>query len=149
MTDKIKNLQIQTLDSHIKTMHICNRPQRGWIATIRKALTMSTSQLASRIGISQQATTKLEANENTDAITLKSLRRVAQALDCTLVYAFIPNEKSLERLIRKQAIKKAKELFAPVDHTMMLEGQKVQDNSEKIRQIADDFERNLNSKLWD
>ena len=92
---------------------------------------------------------KLEINENNDTITLKSLRKVATALDCKLVYAFIPNEQSLEKLITKQAIKKAKELIDPVDHTMMLEGQKVGNKNDKIKEIANDLIQNLNSKMWD
>mgnify|MGYP003488556635 FL=1 len=149
MMNKIKHLQIQTLDRHITAIDVCDRPTKGWIATIRKAMQMSTSQLASRIGISQQAAARLEANEHDDSITLKSLRKVAGALDCKLVYALIPNESSLEKLIKKQAIKKAAELLNPVDHTMMLEGQRVGNKSDKIKEIADDLMQNLNSKLWD
>jgi predicted DNA-binding mobile mystery protein A len=149
MIDKMKRLQIKTLDLHIEKIHVCDRPAKGWISTIRKALSMSASQFAHRIGISQQAATRLEANENNDTITLKSLRKVAAALDCKLVYAFIPNKKSLEKVIEKQAIKKAKELIDPVDHTMMLEGQKVENKSDKIKEIANDLIQNLNSKMWD
>ena len=149
MCDKLKHLQIQTLDRHIAEIRVCDRPSDGWIAAIRKSLGMSVRQLAERIGITQQSTARLETNETDDSITLKSLRKAAEALDCRVVYALIPNEGSLEATIRKQAIKKASELVKDVDHTMQLEAQGVGNVDAKIVELADDLAKNPNSKLWD
>jgi len=149
MSDKLKHLQIQTLDRHIAEIRVCDRPSDGWIAAIRKSLGMSVRQLAERIGITQQSTARLETNEADDSITLKSLRKAAEALDCRVVYALIPNEGSLESTIRKQAIKKASELVKDVDHTMQLEAQGVGNIDAKIKEMADDLAKNPNSKLWD
>jgi len=149
MSDKLKHLQIQTLDRHIAEIRVCDRPSDGWIAAIRKSLGMSVRQLAERIGITQQSTARLETNEADDSITLKSLRKAAEALDCRVVYALIPNEGSLEATIRKQAIKKASELVRDVDHTMQLEAQGVGNVDAKTKEMADDLAKNPNSKLWD
>ncbi|MDB2414181.1 mobile mystery protein A [Rickettsiales bacterium] len=149
MSDKLKHLQIQTLDRHIAEIRVCDRPSDGWIAAIRKSLGMSVRQLAERIGITQQSTARLETNETDDSITLKSLRKAAEALDCRVVYALIPNEGSLEVTIRKQAIKKASELVKDVDHTMQLEAQGVGNVDAKIKELAEDLAKNPNSKLWD
>jgi predicted DNA-binding mobile mystery protein A len=67
------------------------RPPQGWIKTIRMALGMTSGVLAQRVGdVSDSAIRKLELAEAEDAITLASLRRVAEALDCELQYALIP-----------------------------------------------------------
>jgi predicted DNA-binding mobile mystery protein A len=144
-----KNLQLQTLDQHLAGVSVCDRPSDGWIKAVRKALGMSTRQLAQRMRITQQSAAKLENNEGDDAITLKKLRQAAEAMDCRLVYAFVPNEGSLEAAVRKQAIKKARALVAPVNHTMLLEAQAVGNMDEKIRETAEELMRNITPRLWD
>ncbi len=101
------------------------------------------------MGITQQSAARLEKNEADDVIKLKSLRKAAEALDCRLVYAFVPNEGDLAGILHKQAIRKASDIFDPVDQSMMLEAQNVSDRQEKILQIADELARNPNPKLWD
>jgi predicted DNA-binding mobile mystery protein A len=149
MTNKFKQIQLHTLDKHLAEISICGRPSDGWIGSIRKSLGMSVRQLANRIGITQQSTSRLELNEIHDSITLKTLRKAAQAMDCKLVYALVPNKGSLYDIVKKQAIKKSREIVLPVDHTMMLEAQSVGNAEDKIRQVADELTNNLNSKLWD
>ena len=56
---------------------------------------MSSAQLAKRMNVSPQFVRKLEKGEADDTITLASLRRVADALECKVVYALVP-EKYLE-----------------------------------------------------
>lgn len=144
-----KNLQLQTLDQHLAGVSVCDRPSDGWIKAVRKALGMSTRQLAQRMRITQQSAAKLENNEGDDAITLKKLRQAAEAMDCRLVYAFLPNEGSLEATVRKQAMKKARSLVAPVNHTMLLEAQAVGNMDEKIHETAEELMRNITPRLWD
>ena len=110
---------------------------------------MNVRQMAERIGITQQSATSLEKNEADYAITLKSLRKAAEALDCRLVYALVPNEGSLWDIVRKQALRKARDIVDPVDHSMMLEAQDVGDKQEKTDQLADELARTPDTKLWD
>lgn len=147
--NKLKWLQLKTLDQHIQNIQVCDRPTGGWIRAIRKTLGMTGQQLATRLGISQQSTARLEVNEISESISLKSLRKVADALDCQLVYALVPREESLEATIRKQAYLKAKELVVAVDKSMRLEAQGVNGVEEKIQELANTFAENINSKLWD
>src|SRR6478752_3101146 len=77
-------------------------PVRGWIKAIRQALGMSSSQLARRLGVKQPTVIDVEQSEMRDTIQLATLRRVADALDCKLVYALVPN-KPLEATVRKRA----------------------------------------------
>src|SRR5215813_3110930 len=71
-------------------------PVRGWIKAIREALGMTTAQLANRLGIKQPSVVAIEQSEAKGTIELATMRRVAEALDCTLVYALVPN-KPLEQ----------------------------------------------------
>src|ERR1700733_2845339 len=77
-------------------------PVRGWIKAVRAALGMSTAQLAKRLGIKQPSLVALEQSEAKGTIQLDTLRRVAEALDCTVIYALVPN-KPLEKMVRDRA----------------------------------------------
>src|ERR1700731_2404849 len=95
-------------------------PVRGWIKAIREALGMSSAQLANRVGMKQPSLTAIEQSELKGTIRLATLRRVAEAMDCTLVYALIPNEP-LETIVQKQARKVARRRLQSVEHSMLLE----------------------------
>ena len=97
-------------------------PVRGWIKAVREALGMSTAQLAKRLGIKQPSLVALEQSEAKGTIELATLRRVAVALDCTLVYALVPNT-SLDDVVRARARKIARRELGRVAHTMKLEAQ--------------------------
>src|ERR1017187_1256120 len=99
-------------------------PVRGWIKAIREALGMSTAQLAKRLGVKQPSVVALEQSEAKGTMELATLRRVADALDCTLVYALVPN-KPLEATVRDRARTFARRRLQPVEHSMLLEDQKV------------------------
>lgn len=142
-------MQLRTLDDHLSEVSVCDRPSGGWIRAVRISLGMSVRQMAKRIGITQQSAARLEKNEATDAITLKSLRKAAEALDCRLVYALVPNEGGLRDTVRKQALRKARDIVDPVDHSMMLEAQDVGNKQERTDQLADELARTPDTKLWD
>lgn len=142
-------LQLAMLSKHLSEINIHDRPRRGWIYTLRTALHMTTRQLAAKIGIKQQTLSRMEAREIEDSLTLKTLRRVAEALGCRLVYAFVPRHGTLEDWVRQQAYQKASETFHSVDHSMAIEGQRVDDEQESLEQLADDLLKQLDSSLWD
>lgn len=97
-------------------------PPRGWVRAIRDALGMSSLQLAKRMGVSPQAITGLEQSEAVGTVRLNTLRRVAEALDATVIYAIVPNT-TLEKMVESKALAIARAAVASVDHTMRLEGQ--------------------------
>ena len=100
-------------------------PSQGWVSTIRRALGMSSAQLAERMRISRQSLEALEAREVAGAATLDALRRAADALDCDLVYALVPRHGSLESAVTAQARRVAERLVRRAGHTMTLEEQTV------------------------
>src|ERR1700726_3940499 len=93
------------LDTRFRELGTAKRyapPVHGWIKAIRQALGMSMEQLAERLKIKQPSLVTLEQSEAKGTIELATLRRVAEALDCTLVYALVPN-KPLETMVRDRA----------------------------------------------
>lgn len=98
------------------------RPRNGWVKAIRTALGMSQADLSSRLGTSPPAVADLERAERDGGITLKRLERAAQELDCTLVYALVPNS-TLEGAVQRQARRRAAESVGRIGRTMDLEAQ--------------------------
>ena len=97
-------------------------PPKGWIKAIREALGMSGLQLANRLHVKPQAVDALERSEAADTIQLSTLRRAAEAMDCRLVYALVPNS-SLTGAVNERARKIALRDLGRVAHTMALEAQ--------------------------
>lgn len=121
-------------------------PARGWIKAIREGLGMSAAQLAKRLGIKQPSVTDLEQSEAKGTIELSTLRRAADALDCTLVYALVPN-KPLEDVVRDRARAIARQRLASVAHSMRLENQAV--DAKQTEAQIDELVRSIKpSQLW-
>ncbi|MCX6380553.1 MAG: mobile mystery protein A [Armatimonadetes bacterium] len=125
------------------------RPARGWIHEIRMALGMSAAQLAARMGTRQSTVAKMERTEEEEGISLQSLRRAAEALDCTLVYAFVPNE-SLEATLKLQALRRAEQMVGRVERSMALEEQSRDREvvAEEVDELAAEFVRTLSREIW-
>lgn len=115
----------QRLDQRFATMKPESRyrpPPKGWIRAIRDALGMSGAQLGRRMGVKAQSIADIEKSEASGTIQMKTLRRVAEALDCVVVYALMP-KSSLEDAVQGRARGIAREELARIAHTMDLEAQ--------------------------
>jgi predicted DNA-binding mobile mystery protein A len=99
-------------------------PPRGWIKAVRQALGMSGVQFAKRLSVRPPTIVALENSERDGTIQLATLRRAAEALDCTLVYALVP-KTSLQSNVEERAKHIAHEGIAKATHTMKLEAQSV------------------------
>jgi predicted DNA-binding mobile mystery protein A len=87
---------------------------------------MTTSDLATKIGVAQPNLVALEQSEARGSITLNGLKRAADAMNCDLVYALVPRE-SLERTLRDRLRDFAMARTRRTAHTMALEDQAVRD----------------------
>jgi predicted DNA-binding mobile mystery protein A len=128
MRSEFRNLRLKQLDRALepyRTAREVPRPSKGWIRSIRQALGLSSGELARRLGTSRQLPLQLEKGEAEDRITLKSLRAAANALDCDLIYAFVPRAGSIEELIENRARAEARDRVRGVEHSMALENQAV------------------------
>lgn len=107
------------------------KPQLGWIRTVREALSMSQAQLAKRLGVTQRSVQSMEKSEASEGIRLATLRRAADALGCDLVYALVPREPLGETMDRQARWLVASRLAA-VNHSMLLEDQAVNSVAQDI-----------------
>ena len=148
MSSKFKKLQLDALDKKISKLRFAPRPKNGWTRTIRLAMAMPISFAAEKLKISPQAIFQLEQSEIDETISLKTLRRLAEAMDCQLHYALIPNQKSLKKMREKRAIIKAKALVSDVDKSMSLENQRIKNSKKSEKILAKELAENYSSKLW-
>jgi predicted DNA-binding mobile mystery protein A len=123
-------------------------PQKGWIRAIRDALGMSAKQLADRTGMAQQRISVVEKGEFTGAVTLKTMRRIAEGLDCAFVYGFVP-KTDLNAILRERAEQVAARRLSQASQTMGLENQALseQENQKVFEETVKKLIEN-SSALW-
>lgn len=119
---ELKRRQLDDAIEQTRAANLPPRPPSGWIRSIREALGMPASYLASRLGVSVPTATRLEMSEAGDRISLSTLRRAAAALDCELQYVLVPR-RSLGDTLRVRAAELARARMAAISHTMALEAQ--------------------------
>jgi len=125
-------------------------PRKGWLKAIRESLGITTRQLAKKIGTGNGNILTFEQGEINRTLTLKTLERLARAMNCRLVYALVPNT-SLEEMLDEQARKVAKKIFQRVSHSMGLEEQSVEGPEAKTQfeQMVQDLKKKHDPRLWD
>jgi predicted DNA-binding mobile mystery protein A len=106
MKNEFSNQRLNNLEDALESLREAGsipRPERGWIHAMREASGVSTGELGRRLGTSRQLPLQFEKAETDDSITLKSLRRVGEALDCELVYALVPRAATKQKSSEKRA----------------------------------------------
>ena len=82
-------------------------PPHGWIHEARFCLFMSLSDIATRLGKSRSCIAHYERDEKSGGISLRTLRTVANAMNCDFAYYFVPKtNNSFEELLKEQRRKK-------------------------------------------
>ena len=76
-------------------------PRCGWTKTVRLALGMSSQALGERLGVTAQGARKLEQAEANGNITLNTLARLANGLDCEVRYVFVPRTSLVEQVLNR------------------------------------------------
>ena len=149
-----KSLQLQQLNSKMLGFASLKQvaiPPTGWIKAIRTAIGMSMQQLGNKLNVSKQGILDIEKREKDGAITIKSLKEIARALDMQLVYGFVPNDGSLDALIEKRATELATKIVLRTSNTMKLEDQgNTKKRIEKaIKERAEEIKNEMPKILWD
>jgi hypothetical protein len=150
----MKHLSVHQLDDQIRQYvngQRFDRIPQGWIRSSRTAIGMTLKQLATRLGFSVPAAKNFEMREVDEAITLASLRKIANAMEMDLVYYFKPKQESLDDLLQFRAELKAKELMERSNQAMLLENQEA-DNKNKSREydrLITEIRNQKLSSLWD
>jgi predicted DNA-binding mobile mystery protein A len=125
-------------------------PRTGWATAIRSALGLTMRQMGKRLGLSQSSYADAEANEAKGTISLNQLRRVADALDCDLVYALVPR-RPLAEVVDRRATELARRDVLGVAHSMALEQQASSEALTEAQVARAKAERLAGrwSRLWD
>ncbi|HPS65906.1 MAG TPA: mobile mystery protein A, partial [Ignavibacteria bacterium] len=124
-------------------------PREGWIKEIRSAFKLTYAQLAKKLSITPSAIKKFETNEINGKINLKSLNKIADAMNCKLIYALVPHE-SLEKIIDDRIDYVAVNMISHIDYSMMLEKQSLNGKilKEQMDNLKSKLKNNFSSKIW-
>lgn len=157
-TETVKGLQrrierdeIGRLFHEYPMLRVALQPARGgWLRTIRSALGMTAAQLGRRIGVTQNAISEAERAETEGRITLNTLRKMADGLNCDLSYALVPR-RELGMMVHDAAQRQATRLVAEAAQGMALESQATDDQARSTE--ADAVREGLiaagASTIWD
>jgi predicted DNA-binding mobile mystery protein A len=98
-------------------------PARGWLRAVREAVGQTQGDVAARMGVKRQSLAQFENAEEHGSISIASMRRAAEAMDCEFVCFVLPRE-SVARSFAELALvhdPTAKHLKA-TQHSMSLKG---------------------------
>jgi predicted DNA-binding mobile mystery protein A len=126
MKPEYREMRLRQLSKSLAAFEVAKtnpRPQLGWLRAIREALGITLNQVGKNMRATRQRIKSFEGAERQDRITLASLRRVAEAMGCELVYAIVPKSGTIVELAEKQAVDEATKRVLAVEHTMALENQ--------------------------
>jgi predicted DNA-binding mobile mystery protein A len=152
MSSEFNQLRVEQLQSTLKAYEALlskRAPSRGWLKEIREALGRTERQQAARLGVTGSTLHKAEQSEADERISLGQLRKLADGLDCELVYALVPR-MPLPDVVQDRATQLAKEEVYGVAHTMGLEDQRPTDAriQKQVARRVDDLLRGKWSDLW-
>ena len=141
--------QLEVSLQRLAPLRSVSQPPKGWIRAIRDALGMTAKQLAGRLGVAQQAVARIEKDELAGAVTIKTMRRVAESLDCVFVCGLVPRS-SLETTLRSQAERVAAKRLRQASTTMTLEDQALSkaENQKVKSELVAELVDALPASLW-
>lgn len=141
-------LRLDQLNETLQPISFLRRasmPPSGWLRAIRQALGRTTVQQAARVGIAQPTLVGAEMAEKTGSITVRQLRKLADALDCDVYYAVIPR-RPLRETVEERAHQIARAQVERVAHSMSLESQ--QSSKEFTTRQVEELEKKLLAGKW-
>ena len=62
----------------------------NWLRRVRQVLGVRATEMARKLEVSKSVIFRLEKSEDKKTISLKALEKMANAMDCKLVYAVVP-----------------------------------------------------------
>ena len=144
----LRRSQLDQFFERLKAINL-NAPRKGWVKEIREALGMSMHDLATRLGTIKQRIERIEKDEISKKVTLESITKAADGLNCDFVYFLVPRA-SLQTILNTQAIKTATEIVQSVGQTMTLESQGTSEKSQKdlVTSLAQEMILKEDRKIW-
>lgn len=135
---------IQSRSEQIRA--IIGRPEKGWIRQMREALGLTLEKLGDLCGLSTPTIAQAERREMEGNLTVETLRKTAEAMNCEFIYMFAP-KSDMNEFINHHAYMKAQRILTRADLHMTLEDQKV---TSKIEERITKLQKKLiaEGKVW-
>jgi predicted DNA-binding mobile mystery protein A len=149
-----KTLRRAQLDKNFAKINgvlsLFKRPRSGWVKEIREALGMSMQDLGQRMGVIKQRIERIEKDEVSDKVTLETMKKVAEALDCEFIYVLVPKSGTLQESLENQAKIVASKILESADATMKLENQATSKQSklELEKKIVRELLEKEDRRIW-
>ena len=145
-----RSQRAQKLDLLRRKLADTSRPQSGWLAFVREALGMTTTQLAKRADVIRSYVSNAEQAEQAESITFKRMKRLADAMNCDFVYFLVPRTE-IDAMIEEQATKVARNLLHKAGEHMSLEGQQLEtaDQEREVKRLAQELIVKMPRSFWD
>lgn len=147
-------LQLEQLDRKLNSFTKAATivpPPTGWIKAVRVSLGMSLQQLADKLSITKQSVQEIEKREKEGAITLKTLKDAASALDMQLVYGLVPKDGTIDDLIERKAKELAIRIVSRTSNNMKLEDQ--ENSKDRLKKAIEErttvIKNEMPKTLWD
>lgn len=146
----LRKIKAKQIEAEVSELSKLSRPSTGWVKTIREALGMNTRQLGNRCNVSSERIIRIEADELEGRTTLATLEKTAKAMNCKLVYAFVPNDEII-KFIEQTAEDKAEMQLMQTSHHMALEDQKtsIKSRNDQIEILKEEILKNNIKYIWD
>lgn len=136
------DLAISQTEKRLKKLRTCIADANvvpGWIYYMRHALNLTLEKLGHLAHLSKATVQQIEKREAKGRVTIETLRKLAGAMDCEFIYAFVPR-KELKTFLFEKAYKKAEAIIRNADVHMTLEAQKVTENIDvRIKRLAQEL----------
>ena len=145
----LKGLKLRQLSSMTNGKSLITINQIGVILrNIRETLGMTQAQLAKKLGVKQPVISRIE--ENATSSSLKTLERLATALECEFKGAVV-SKIPLEDIIKRQAEKAAKRLLKRTYANMAMEKQAPNDAdyNYQFKKLVDELIADPGPELWE
>ncbi len=145
---RLRRTQLDRSFMQLKTLNL-KTPKKGWIKEVRESLGMSMKDLADRLGTIKQRIERIEKDEVASKVSLETMKKTAEAMNCDFIYFVVP-KNSLEETLKDQGLKAAQKILKQVGKTMALEAQTTSTLSQKklVENLAQEMLLNEDRKIW-
>lgn len=98
---KSRDYQLLEMDEAVRSaLTVEIKSPRAWLRGAREALWLSGTDMAEKLQISRSHYLRLEIREKNGKLSLEQIRKIAEAMDCEVIYAIRPKSRiSFARVI--------------------------------------------------
>jgi len=106
MREEERGLARRKLDRELRLYRLAGKeksPTQVLLRMVRQVVGIPISEVARKAGMDRSAVFRLENGEARLSITLRSMKRIADALDCKVVYGLVPRDRgTLEEIAERR-----------------------------------------------